>query len=235
MPRMKLLDTPKIPNDVAFAPRRRERSIPIDYDACDFEFTKRWFRGRNQCTFSTFLPGRFAGKRTRMIQIGVYEGMDLVWCCQNILTHPDACALAVDPWAATRKQPQPRMDEVALRAHANLHLWRKKVKLIRGYSDHVLSNLTEVPVAINGQIIPAGCWDLIVVDGDHNADPVYNDAVLSLQLVRVGGWILFDDVRNRFKKKNHVADGLRGWLLEYGSSVKLAWYHRHMNCYERIK
>ena len=107
---MKLLDTPNIPTELAFAKRRREKSIPIDHAGFDFQFTKKWFRNRNQGTYSTFFPGRFANKPTRMIQIGVFEGMDLVWSLQNILTNASSLVVAIDPWDATRKLSQEQID-----------------------------------------------------------------------------------------------------------------------------
>lgn len=236
MARMKLLDTPNISKELAFTPRKREKSIPIDHAGFDFEFTKRWFVRRNQKTFSTFLPGRFANKPTRMIQIGVFEGMDLIWSLQNILTNSSSLVVAIDPWDATRKLSQEKMNAVEDRARANLRPWRKKVTLIKGYSSDIMDHMINGEHLSNcSQHIPPGRWDLIIVDGDHNADAVYNDAMRALQLVRVGGWIVFDDVRNRTRKKDHVAHGLRGWLLESDLHVKLAWYHRYMNCYERIK
>ena len=73
----------------AFEAIKGEKNIPIKNPRPrKMHFTRSWFRSRNQVTFSTFLPQRFNGKRpVRMIQIGVFEGMDLAWQFQNTLVH----------------------------------------------------------------------------------------------------------------------------------------------------
>ena len=219
----------------AFIVRDGDYSIPIDKSEHKFKFTKRWFRNRNQTTFSTKLPPRFPpDKPYNILQIGVFEGMDLVWTCQNLLGHADSRVLAIDPWLKTHKIDQEGMDVVYARARQNLKPWMgSKLEIVRGLSQDVLPSIIEDGMRIYGQSIEAGEWDLIIIDGDHYADPVYVDATLSLELCRPGGWMLFDDVRNRTKKKNHVYQGLIGFLLEHGDEVDLAWAHRYCNCYEK--
>ena len=199
-----------------------------------FEFSRKWFRSRNQSTFSTFLPPQFPpDKPYNMIHIGVFEGADLIWLFQNLLCHEDSRVLAIDPWAATRKLSQEKMDVVYARARRNLKPWHGKLTLARGLSQDVLSMMTDA--IVRGKNIATGEWDLIVIDGDHVADAVYEDAVSALKLCRPGGWLLFDDVRNRTNKKDHVYHGIIGWLLEYGNEVELVWANRFMNCYEKRK
>src|SRR3990167_1673824 len=117
-------------SDQAFAKVPNEVSIPIDTTQHDFQFTRHWFRNRNQATWSTYLKPMFGdGRPVRMIQIGVFEGADLVWCCQNLLTHPDSKALAIDPWLETTKLDQTYMTAVENRARHNLLPWSKKVSI----------------------------------------------------------------------------------------------------------
>ncbi len=131
------------------------------------------------------------------------------------------------------------MDGVYAQARRNLKPWHNKINLVRARSQDVL------PTLANGMIvgtcgsgpkhIDPGEWDLIVIDGDHNADPVYADAVESLKLCRPGGWMLFDDVRNKTTKSEHVYHGIIGWLLDLdaGDEVDMIWANRFMNCYEK--
>jgi hypothetical protein len=189
-----------------------------------FEFTRRWFKTRNQQTWSHFLKeGWGDGRPIRMLQIGVFEGMDLVWCFQNILTHPDSRCLAIDPWLATRKLDQEYMDAVRRRAIHNLSPWNDKWVWHAGKSQIILPELIE---------LNHPKFDLAVIDGDHNAPVVFKDAENCLRLVRSGGWIVFDDVRNRHHKRNHVADGLDRFLRYYGDEVKVIWKHRYCDCVE---
>lgn len=231
-----LLKTRAVKKDDAFAVRENDERISIDKSKHRFKFTRRWFVNRNQTTFSTKLPPRFPNdKPWNILQIGVFEGMDLVWTCQNLLGHEDSRVLAIDPWGETRKLNQEKMDAVYARARRNLKPWMgSKLDIVRGKSQEILQ-LIQLGTQIHGKMINAGEWDLIIIDGDHNADPVYEDATLSFQLCRPGGWLLFDDVRNRSYKKNHVYHGLIAWLLEQSDKVDLVWAHRFMNCYEKKK
>lgn len=200
--------------------------VPLDLNGYDYRFTRRWFRSRNQRTFSTFLPPKFPGTHpVQMIQIGIWEGMDLLWQLQNTLKHPDSRAIAIDPWIVDGKHGPDVWNRVKNNAYHNLQPWRHKVSVIENKSSVKLQHL-----------IDAGSppCDLIVIDGDHKADAVYDDAVKSLQLSKVGGWLLFDDIRNRRMKRNHVYHGLCRFLDDFGSQVTIAWDHGHCICFQRI-
>ncbi len=220
-----------VDKETAFKARPTDVVIPIDRSG--MHFTRRWFVYRNQCTFSTHLPPKFVGSPVKMIQIGVFEGMDLAWQMQNVLTHPDSLAVGIDPWDATTKLDQKTMDEVRERAHSNLSRYGDKVKLIRGYSQKVLDD-----ALLDGELfgVKTGQWDYIIIDGDHDKDPVLVDAENSLELVKIGGWLVFDDVRNRIPKKDHVKDALELFLRPdyHGDRVIHVWSHRFCDCYERI-
>jgi hypothetical protein len=200
-------------------------------------FTKNWFRQRNQTTFSTFLPKQFDGtKPVKMIQIGVYEGMDLVWQMQHVLKHPDSFAVAIDPWLAEEfgvEWTQEICDALQERATHNLSHYGKKVELIHGYSQVILSAAVDAGEFMG---VKTGEWDYIIIDGDHNKDMVLVDAVNAYELVRPGGWLVFDDVRNFGWKKDHVIDALDVFLDpdHHGKKVKLVWKHRFCDCYEKL-
>lgn len=215
--------------------RPPEVNVSIN-DVKTFEFTRRWFRNRNQTTFSTYILPRFPGdKPWKAVQIGVFEGMDLVWQFQHTLSHPESRCLAVDPYLPTPKLDQEFMDGAMDRAKKNLMPFRKKLELIRGKSQDILKEYIENPIELKGRHVPAGSFDYVIIDGDHDAGPVYEDAVLALQLVKVGGWLIFDDVRNNNTFKNHVKHGLERFTAEHGDALELVWFHRYMNAYERTK
>lgn len=202
-----------------------ERKLPIDRR--EHEFTRSWFVHRNLTTFSTFLEPRFPpGKPWRMVQIGVFEGMDLVWQLQNILTHPDCRALAIDPWLATTKLNADHMQRVEGRARRNLERYGSRVEIVKGLSQDILRERTpELRETL----------DYVIIDGDHNAAPVFQDAILSYWLVKPGGWLVFDDVENRTPKKDHVKHGVDRWLDSgYEEKVRQVWKHRFCECYERL-
>lgn len=201
-------------------------SVPIDSSEYDYRFIRRWFRNRNLQAFSTFLLPQFpATKPYTMIQIGIWEGMDLIWQLQNTLAHPDSRAIAIDPWPVDDKYGADLIATVKSNAYHNLQPWRHKVSIIENTSSVKLQHLIDTD---------SPPFDLIVIDGDHKADAVYDDAVKSLKLSKVGGWMVFDDVRNRRRYNNHVYHGLCRFLDEFGAHVKIAWDYGFCTCFERI-
>ena len=210
-------------NAEAFAPVDGEISIPINYNQHPFEFTRGWFRQRNQLTWSTFLKPMFeVNKPISAIQVGVFEFADAAWLMQNVLSHPSSTLVGIDPWEETTKLSKEYMEACYKRSKYNSLPWTDKVKLLRGYSQKYLPNL------------PMGQYDLIIIDGDHNALAVFDDALNSLRLLKNGGILVFDDVRNRIKKKNHVIHGIEMFLKENEDKVELKWQHRYADCYVKL-
>lgn len=213
-----------ITNEEAFRVRGNEVNIQLSLTGHDFKFTRNWFRQRNQVTWSTYLKPMFdTNSRIRAIQIGVFEFMDAAWLMQNVLVHPASCLVCIDPWAATTKLSAEYMEAVRGRAAHNAGKWvdEGKVSIMRGYSQDILPSLS-----------PG--YNLVVIDGDHNAEPVYKDAKEALRLLHPGGYIVFDDVRNRIPKKNHVFDGIEMFLKEHRDEVELQWQHRYADCYRKL-
>lgn len=206
-----------------------EKWDPIDRTMHDFRIRRNWFHHRNCCTFSTFLLDRFpADQPWKMLTIGVFEGAQEVWLMQKILQHPDSRLVGLDPWMATEKLDQTFMDECYANAKHNLSPWERQASLYRGFSQTELKDVSEFCG------IAAGDWDLIIIDGDHNAEPVYQDAINCYELVRTGGWLLFDDVRNRIPKKNHVKHGLEKFFRLHPTLLKHEWSHRYCDCYSKV-
>lgn len=214
----------------AFAKRNDEVVLPIKGS---YKLRRNWFKHRNQCTFSTFLPRHLEeGKAQKVLTIGVFEGAQEIWLLQQLLRHADSRLVGVDPWLATTKLDQEFMDQAHQNARDNLKQWSRKVHLVRGKSQDVLA---EAIKAGNLRGVPMGHFDLVIIDGDHNKEPVYKDAVLSYEMARPGGWLLFDDVENRVEKKDHVKQALRDkFLPEYGDRVQLVWKHRYCECYQKL-
>jgi predicted O-methyltransferase YrrM len=209
----------------AFADLQSQTSIGIEGKE-DFDFTRNWFRNRNQSTWSTFFRQKFGEwNPVKMLQIGVFEGMDLVWCMQHILQNRSSRVLAVDPWEATRKIDAVSMSQVQQRARLNLSKFPNKATLIRDYSQNLLRTGKQ-------EMLVKSTFDLAIIDGDHRAEAVYEDACLVLPYMKKGGWMVFDDVRNRVRKKDHVQQGLDRFRRLNSGATQLAWRHRYCDCLE---
>jgi len=140
------------------------RKLGIDNTQHDFQFTRRWFLNRNQPTFREYVLPVWEGKPITYLEIGVFEGMSIVWMLQRILTHPNSRAVGVDPWLMTRKIGSQQMQDVCDRAWHNTKPWRYKCQLARGNSGEVLARMLGRGASWG---ITKNSVDLCMVDGDH--------------------------------------------------------------------
>ena len=154
---------------------------------------------------------------------------------QNLLKHPDSRLVGVDPWLSyehhRKGMDQEFADQCYENAQTNLNEWKSRVTLIRGMSQNVLPD-----GLIKGSVGPVlvGKFDLAIIDGDHKAAAVLTDAMNCFDLLKKGGWMLFDDVRTSIAKKGQVKEGLEEFLKSYDEQVKQVWSHRFCECYEKL-
>lgn len=139
------------------------------------EFTIDWFT-HTIPLWEQSLAGFRGRSGLRYLEIGVYEGRSLLWMLDNVLTAEDARATGIDPFLEPGTEERFRAN-LAKSGHG------EKVELIVGYSQIEMKRLEP------------DSYDVIYVDGSHTADDVLADAVLSWQLLRVGGLVIFDDYR----------------------------------------
>jgi predicted O-methyltransferase YrrM len=123
----------------------------------------------------TRLLGEFRGQPgVQMLEIGSYEGRWAVWFLENILTHPTAGIVCIDFF--TRLSLSMRFDH-----NIDLSGAGSKVTKLKGHSDAILTTL------------PLNHFDIIYVDGSHEAAPVLMDAMLCWYRLKPGGVMIFDD------------------------------------------
>jgi hypothetical protein len=221
----------------------------MDLDTTGMQFTRRWFLNRNLATFREFVHPAWAGKPITYVELGVFEGMSMCWMLQRVLTHPAARAIGVDPWLQTTKLSEGDMELVKQRAFNNVGQWSFPAEgssqsngqipstiCITGKCELYRANSAEILRRMVGRHGFAGITkdsvDLCMVDGNHNALAVLDDLRLVHQLMKIGGWILLDDVVNDIEKKDHVRQGLDMWLAEVGDKVVQVWAHKYMEAYE---
>jgi predicted O-methyltransferase YrrM len=123
----------------------------------------------------TRLLEEFRGRPdVEMLEIGSYEGRSAVWFLEKILTHPTAGIVCIDFF--TRLSLSMRFDHNIRHSGAS-----GKVTKLKGHSDAIL--ITQ----------PLDHFDIIYVDGSHDAAPVLMDAMLCWYRLKPGGVMIFDD------------------------------------------
>ena len=141
-----------------------------------------WFKQSAIENFKEQLTG-FADKPgLRFLQIGVFTGDASVWLMENILTQKDSVLEDVDTWAGSDEAEHNDMDfsDVEKTYDEKVASYKNIIKYKTDSTSYLKS--LEVPT-----------FDFIYIDGDHTAEGVLRDAVLSWRLLNPGGIIAFDD------------------------------------------
>ena len=123
------------------------------------------------------------------LEIGSYEGKSAIWFVENILTHPEAKIVCIDPWDKIENSylENYEMTKVKENFIKNIEPYKDKIIPIEGFSFDVLC-------ALNANvIIEDPRFNLIYIDGDHRTFPVLQDCVLAWPLLLKGGLMIFDD------------------------------------------
>lgn len=157
-----------------------------------YEFTSDWFSS-NEPIWRALTNME---KPARILEIGSFEGRSVCWMIETCGIERPLEIHCVDTWAGgIEHQPggplAQSMPDVERRFHHNVEVAKAKVPhpveivMHKGYSQLELAKLIS-----EGK---SGYFDWVYVDGSHEAPTVLSDAVLSFQLTRVNGVIIFDD------------------------------------------
>lgn len=138
-----------------------------------YRFTTDWV-SRAVPLWQSLLADRAGRPGLRYLEIGAFEGRSLVWMLDHVLTAPSARAIVIDPFFDA---------DVEARFHANLERSGRAAQVT------VKKGLSQVEL----RSLPLDSFDVIYIDGSHTADDVLADAVLSWDLLKEGGLLIFDD------------------------------------------
>ncbi len=147
----------------------------------------------------------FKGKpNTHYLEIGVFEGRTAIWMLENILTHPTSRFTGVDIFSRDFKERYLSNLKRSGVAH--------KATTIEGYSQVELRKL------------PLNSFDIIYIDACHRADCVLSDAVLSFELLKDGGILIFDDYNweeQRFPVEKRPQTAIDSFITTYRNYIEV--------------
>ena len=152
-----------------------------------YEFTTDWF-SRFAGVWSQLLA-RFPP--SRILEIGSYEGRAACFLVDTCAAQRAIELHCVDTWEGGVEHNATGMPSVEQRFDRNIE--RACAAAAHSVSFHkhkALSSAALINLLADGQ---GESFDLIYVDGSHQAPDVLSDAVLSFQLLRAGGVLIFDD------------------------------------------
>jgi predicted O-methyltransferase YrrM len=143
-------------------------------------YTTRWFDGNAVEWMRIFQSQGLVGKPIRVLEIGSWEGRSAVFLLHHL---PLATVTAVDTWQGGRQNAgDPRLVRIEELFDANVARYGARVRKVKSTSAEFFRN--------GEHSLP---FDLIYVDGSHDADDVIVDAVRGFELLAAGGIMIFDD------------------------------------------
>ena len=142
------------------------------WEACvtkDYQFTQDWFTNKIP-VWERKLEPLVDVENLNVLEIGSYEGMSTCWLLDKVLTQDSATMTCIDIYFP------PQFDQNIAKTGK-----KDKVTALMGDSHILLTTLAE------------NTYDLVYIDGCHQADHVEQDARLCWDLVKAEGIVIFDD------------------------------------------
>ena len=145
----------------------------------------------------------------KYLEIGANYGANLIAVSRTFALHPKSEIHCIDPWEDSEtyteyKNEQKYIYESFLQ---NMKTFKCPVNVHRGYSKDCLLEFEEKD------------FDIIFVDGNHEAPFVLEDAILSFRKLKLNGILIFDDYL--WGQKYGVKDAVDSFLLCYRNFVHL--------------
>jgi predicted O-methyltransferase YrrM len=126
----------------------------------------------------------------RILEVGSWQGGSTLWLLDHIIGPRGGEITCCDTWEGSSEHTFLEPLGLSLEALFDANVKRTglsaHVRKLKGYSQDVLPTL------------PAGSYDLIYIDGAHEAQAVIQDAIHAHRLIAPGGFLLFDDLHYSF-------------------------------------
>ncbi len=149
-----------------------------------YRFQNDWFSSTIEEWTETLAEYR-STPNLSFLEIGSFEGRSAVWLLENILTNPTSVLTCIDTWQGSFEHHSTGLDFNKIEQNFDHNIQvsgqASQVKKIKGLS------------AIELKRLQIYSYDFVYIDASHKASNVLEDAVLSWQLLKVGGVIIFDD------------------------------------------
>jgi predicted O-methyltransferase YrrM len=145
-----------------------------------------WFLQGGVPTFFNKHLSHLKMQEIHCLQIGAYKGDASLWLFENILLHPDSTLTDVDTWSGSDEVVHASLDwngvEAAYDSQLSTYLGTARLRKNKSSSDDFFRQKPSKQF-----------FDFIYVDGDHDAVPVLKDGINSMEALKVGGILAFDD------------------------------------------
>jgi predicted O-methyltransferase YrrM len=136
-------------------------------------FSSNWFETLAKPNFENVIVPIYKNKPFKYLEIGSFEGASLHYLFNNC---NDFTASVIDPFDNFNGTH----DQLGV-FKKNLEGYLHRIDITKGYSHLELHKFQD------------DTFDVIYIDGDHTSKAALTDALLSFRLLKVGGYLIFDD------------------------------------------
>tara|TARA_B110000037_G_C17110452_1_gene501650 strand:+ start:22 stop:1935 length:1914 start_codon:yes stop_codon:yes gene_type:complete len=138
----------------------------------------------------------FQNKKNNILEIGAYKGEASSWFLTNLCNHKDSRLYAVDTWEGSPEYPEnTNFKSIEEEFNKTMKDTGKKNQLIK------IKNISfKALIELNQKNIK---FDIIYIDASHVSKDVLSDAVLSWNILKENGILIFDDYEWNILKKNY--------------------------------
>lgn len=165
----------------------------------NYNFTANWFDSdeSQKKDLCNILPYK-TNDEIHILEIGSYEGMSTVWFVENFLNNEKSTITCVDPWD-DYSQDANSMGSYGS-SDASCKFKTRKIKDVFLNNIEVTGKKNQVLVkqGMSNKILPSLIfedkeYDVVYIDGNHVAPFVLMDAIMSWNLLKNNGIMIFDD------------------------------------------
>ena len=180
-------------------PLEEQKLLPIGYSGNVYNMSYKW---------KDIIPPTY--DPIKILEIGAYHGANICCLTQTHALNSASQIHCVDPWYDYEAYPEYRHHQATNYAQFIRNISKMnacdiaKIYLHRVKSEEAWSRFTDE------------MFDIIYIDGNHERNFVFEDALMSLKKVKKGGWIVFDDAHDK-----QVMEAIQIFMLLYKDS----FYH----------
>jgi predicted O-methyltransferase YrrM len=152
------------------------------------QFSSDWFSSNvPQWNSQKYLFDNLPNKRC--LEIGSWEGRSTIYLAENYCNGAGSTVDAVDTWVGSIEHKEVPYNLLNIfKNNLEEHINNSRVIINQGKSYDILLKFNqEVQDGVREK------YDFIYVDGSHAAKDVLSDAVLSWEMLNIGGLMFFDD------------------------------------------
>lgn len=139
----------------------------------------------------------------KYLEIGVLYGANALSVAESYCHHENSEIHCVDPWLEYKEDGVKAYDDINIedvylnfQKNISLSKHKDKFKIYKDFSHNIIPTFKD------------NTFDIIYIDGNHGYINVLEDAMMSFRKLKIGGYLIFDDVdwRNTMTSINAFTD-----------------------------